>query len=1447
MLRSEVCDTYPKLPLADRPIVVATGNVSDLAALAPHSLGDVLLAALKGRTHGLHIVVGYFSHGASVAPGSPDALIQEELTEVAANVEQFGTAESSMSLAFGQVVSKEAALAIRAWAALCQWSAAFEDQANQWRGALLNRIAAEAGQPKKWNASNWLPQAIARTGGDEFGAWLASAEGEPWHQAVVDLAKDLKAHAVESASRLAALLCARLGVVRCGQNLVGSNAVFHPKIYVIERVAGEAGDTVVAIGSGNWSANAFSAGAERGNVELGLAFHLTGRGWRETESACGDEFALRLVQTAKTVFGACEPLCKWQAPVDLARVEALTRVVKSIEFDVTATDREPPPPRAEKLTDCTPLEQAQLGLWRMIDEFLGTDQALHGRAVDYQRAAYQRQAAQRLVSILERIGGAMLCDGVGLGKTYIATTIIVHYCNDWTLRHHAEPGSAPFRISVLAPHSVASTWKTEALPNLEKFGVAPGSVRVLSHPQFSKFSASSPLFASVDGDVTDFEHFLLSDLVIIDEAHNFRAESARRTKILRDLLALQPRRDQRRKVLLLTATPINNGLEDLRQQLSLLFSKADHGLSSAREPSAYRAEFAAVIEARTRQARGMRTTNDLEIAGLLAHGDTQHKFSEAIAFEPYRPIDNSISNLGMYLTEQEKKLVALQGSLRDAAEQGKQLHGHGATRIADVLLDRVVVQRSRALCKTIENEAGLSRHENLLFRKDAETVNIHYSDEYAQTTSVLKRFLPLFAVADVGQALPESALSLNVYMWFDVKKLAKKPDELSTVVGLQRMLILKRLESSPVAFLITLLRLVALHARQIADMHALCRLAHGRGVPALGAVEREMGAAIAGLRPADVARVRQLVTDEGLPASKIDLISALASAHSDERLIAGSDDMSAEVAAEPAQQPLALNDTSAAGLALDQASRLLPVYHDMARDFLRLLPAVAELANIVFAGMDELPRHLVARGAGTVRWPESSPTWGLRVITDAKLRALVEQLILARRGGKKVIVFSQFTDTLEYISSVFRAAKDCSALADELTRNPDSFGPHGVHFFEIQGLLVATRSVTSETADREDLVDRFAPYYRIGPYAPQDAEVPQAARPLRKSGGESKRSEWERRWTLAIRESIQVLLASDVLAEGVNLQDAAVLINFDIHWNPVRMIQRSGRIDRRLKPEIEERRNFADLDVLVAQLGGAQQVPKYFWHDRPSECPLLMNMVLPDELEKEIMLRDRIGNKVLAIDLTLGLAQGTGVEAKWMESYIFKGVTALRGLEQDRAIELLGMARGHLVRSFPARGISLDWSAAVHKWFLVANATNGSPVIARLRANTPRLELRTFTRFLQPVMEGATACWPVANDPGSEWLAMDGTTWPPAVHRTLAAAASMHSSPLSADHLLHAAALLSDPSPPPVTEVSRSVVGKLIQQGARAITVPALKDDQESIRVPEFFVLQIPEHLERIP
>ena len=118
---------------------------------------------------------------------------------------------------------------------------------------------------------------------------------------------------------------------------------------------------------------------------------------------------------------------------------------------------------------------------------------------------------------------------------------------------------------------------------------------------------------------------------------------------------------------------------------------------------------------------------------------------------------------------------------------------------------------------------------------------------------------------------------------------------------------------------------------------------------------------------------------------------------------------------------------------------------------------------------------------------------------DTKLQALRDYLRTRPPGAHKVLVFTQFADTAEYLGE---------NLADH------------------DALAVATGARGGALA----LARRFAP---------------SANRVDLKPG-----------------EEIDLLVTTDVLSEGVNLQDGDTLVNYDLHWNPVRLIQRAGRIDR---------------------------------------------------------------------------------------------------------------------------------------------------------------------------------------------------------------------------------------------------------------------------------------------
>jgi hypothetical protein len=101
---------------------------------------------------------------------------------------------------------------------------------------------------------------------------------------------------------------------------------------------------------------------------------------------------------------------------------------------------------------------------------------------------------------------------------------------------------------------------------------------------------------------------------------------------------------------------------------------------------------------------------------------------------------------------------------------------------------------------------------------------------------------------------------------------------------------------------------------------------------------------------------------------------------------------------------------------------------------------------------------------------------------------------------------------------------------------------------------------------------------------------------------------------------IRILIATDVLSEGINLQDARLLINYDLHWNPVRLMQRIGRVDRRLDPDIEER-----IKLQYPAWADRRGIAKYW------------NFLPPDELNEVLSLYQKVTKKTLRISKVFGI------------------------------------------------------------------------------------------------------------------------------------------------------------------------------------------------------------------
>jgi hypothetical protein len=126
----------------------------------------------------------------------------------------------------------------------------------------------------------------------------------------------------------------------------------------------------------------------------------------------------------------------------------------------------------------------------------------------------------------------------------------------------------------------------------------------------------------------------------------------------------------------------------------------------------------------------------------------------------------------------------------------------------------------------------------------------------------------------------------------------------------------------------------------------------------------------------------------------------------------------------------------------------------------------------------------------------------------------------------------------------------------------------------------------------------------------------------------------------------RVLVSTDVLSEGLNLQDATRLINYDIHWNPVRLMQRIGRVDRRMDLKVE------------ARIVG----------DHPDQKPIrgkvvFWNFLPPDELDQLLKLYGRVTHKVLRISKAFGiegkklLTPGDDFEALRDFTHAYEGTT----------------------------------------------------------------------------------------------------------------------------------------------------------------------------------------------
>lgn len=178
---------------------------------------------------------------------------------------------------------------------------------------------------------------------------------------------------------------------------------------------------------------------------------------------------------------------------------------------------------------------------------------------------FQKDGVIGAIEKIEKFNGCIIADSVGLGKTFTALAIIKYY----ELRND--------RVLVLAPKKLRENWSIYTLNDkrnilsADRFGFD-----VLNHTDLSRYKGYS---GEINIETINWSNY---DLVVIDESHNFRNNTPRKNTINRYQRLMNDiiKAGVKTKVLMLSATPVNNKMNDIKNQINFITEAKDSAFSN---------------------------------------------------------------------------------------------------------------------------------------------------------------------------------------------------------------------------------------------------------------------------------------------------------------------------------------------------------------------------------------------------------------------------------------------------------------------------------------------------------------------------------------------------------------------------------------------------------------------------------------------------------------------------------------------------------------------------------------------------------------------------------------------------------------------------------------------------------------------------------------------------
>jgi ERCC4-related helicase len=607
---------------------------------------------------------------------------------------------------------------------------------------------------------------------------------------------------------------------------------------------------------------------------------------------------------------------------------------------------------------------------------------------------FQMRNATLLMRKLDAHGVAMLADSVGLGKTITAGGVIKTYIEERNAN----------RIYIIAPANLTEQWKKEF-----------GKVFKL----FDGFQVISMQDLNAIKQARELDQYAPVDLFVVDEAHNLRSGAGSRFGELLDWFTENPESH----VLMLTATPINNSLKDIKNQIQL---GAKGKLQSF--PVVY---------------RGSDKVEVIDFYEAIDRLNANIKTAVTAGKQPDYEKVNEVMRQGLrhFMVRTTRKGIEKEfGGLTSAdgtplAFPKDELRPQGYKFTLDLTTKLVKLLQDQAV---IFNDCDVARlNVNWLLERTQRTEHpldsIKDNKEAFSDSEASTPFEAIFQVILLlGFAPYKSDIYKHKFLHVDVAKIKDfnlSPAESFSIASqlsihnMLRVTLLKRLESSQYALKLSLVN----YRRKLVKFQQIL-------------IENQ-----------------QIVRINDMDAV-LDFYEEDPDASAEDLLDQGIEYRTAD--------PKIYN--------IEQLKQ------DLKRD-LDILAIAIEMCNVLGEQDDKLE----------------------------SFAHLLNELSKKKGVGKKILVFSYFSDTIEYLEKNLPNLVNITNFA---TRSAYTAGK--------------TKSQI------ENLAKRFSP---ISKGADSD---------LLKEG------------------ELDFLFSTDVLSEGQNLQDCGTLINFDLHWNPVRMIQRNGRINR---------------------------------------------------------------------------------------------------------------------------------------------------------------------------------------------------------------------------------------------------------------------------------------------